>query len=63
MIGARLHVPVIPVRLDGLDRILHHTWKFPQRGTARVAFGRPIWLTGGDYAALAAQVEEAVRRL
>jgi long-chain acyl-CoA synthetase len=63
MIGARLHVPVVPVRLEGLDRILHHTWKFPQRGTARVAFGRPIRLTGSDYAALAAQVEEAVRRL
>ena len=29
MIAARLDVPVVPVRLEGLDRILHHTWKFP----------------------------------
>ena len=62
MIGARLQVPVVPVRLDGLDRILHHTWKFPKRGTARVAFGRPMSLEGTDYADLARQVEEAVRR-
>jgi 1-acyl-sn-glycerol-3-phosphate acyltransferase len=61
MIASRLDVPVVPVRLDGLDRILHQTWKFPSRGTARVRFGPPISLKGNDYAALTAQVEEAVR--
>ena len=63
MIGSKLQVPVVPVRLDGLDRILHHTWKFPRRGEARVAFGPPLHLTGGDYAELARRVEDAVRRL
>jgi long-chain acyl-CoA synthetase len=63
MIAARLQVPVVPVRLDGLDRILHHKWKFPKRGTARVVFGQPLSLHGGDYAALAGQVEAAVRAL
>jgi long-chain acyl-CoA synthetase len=63
MAAARLHVPIIPVRLDGLDRILHQKWKFPRRGTARVAFGRPMHLDGTDYASLAAQVEHAVRSL
>ena len=50
MAAARLQVPVVPVRLDGLDRILHHKWKFPKRGNARVAFGRPMWLEGNGYA-------------
>ena len=63
MIAARLQLPVVPVRLEGLDRILHQKWKFPVRGTARVAFGRPMWLTGSDYADLARQVESAVRAL
>jgi long-chain acyl-CoA synthetase len=63
MAAARLQVPVVPVRLEGLDRILHQTWKFPRRGTARVAFGRPMRLEGTDYAGLAARVEDAVRRL
>ena len=63
MIASRLDVPVVPVRLEGLDRILHHTWKFPVRGKARVAFGAPMSLTGNDYAELAARVEAAVRAL
>jgi long-chain acyl-CoA synthetase len=63
MIASRLGVPLVPVRLEGLDRILHPTWKFPQRGRAQVTFGPPMLLTGNDYAALAGQVEEAVRSL
>ena len=57
MIAARLAIPVVPVRLDGLERILHHSWKFPRRGRARVTFGPAMSLTGNDYAALAAQIE------
>jgi long-chain acyl-CoA synthetase len=63
MIASKLDVPIVPVRLDGLDRILHHSWRFPKRGKARVAFGRPMSLSGSDYGALARQVEEEVRRL
>jgi long-chain acyl-CoA synthetase len=63
MIAARLAIPVIPVRLDGLDRILHPSWKFPARGTARVAFGAPLTLTGSDYGELSRTLEAAVRNL
>jgi long-chain acyl-CoA synthetase len=63
MIAARLGVPVVPVRLEGLDHVLHQRWKFPRRGRARVAFGSPIVLKGNDYVALAGQVESAVRNL
>jgi long-chain acyl-CoA synthetase len=61
MIASRLEVPVVPVRIEGLDRILHHTWKFPRLGRATVAFGPPMSLRGHDYAALAAEVETAVK--
>ena len=63
MIAARLEIPVVPVRLDGLERILHQRWKFPQRGSARIAFGKPMSLKGNDYVDLAGQIESAVRRL
>jgi long-chain acyl-CoA synthetase len=63
MIAARLGAPVIPVRLEGLDRILHQKARFPTRGKARVAFGRPINLRGTDYAALALEIEMAVKQL
>jgi len=63
MIAARLDVPVVPVRLEGLDRILHHSWKFPARGAARVSFGAALRLEGSDYQALALQIEQRVRDL
>ena len=63
MIAARLDIPVIPVKLEGLDRILHQSWKFPERGRASVTFGAPISLKGNDYAALSAELEAAVRHL
>jgi long-chain acyl-CoA synthetase len=63
MIAARLEIPVIPVRLEGLERILHQSWKFPRRGSARVTFGAPMSLKGHDYTALAAQIEAAVTGL
>jgi long-chain acyl-CoA synthetase len=63
MIGSRLRVPVIPVRLVGLDHILHHSWKMATPGRASVTFGPPLHLAGDDYAALAFQVQAAVSAL
>jgi long-chain acyl-CoA synthetase len=63
MIASRLNVPVVPIRLEGLDKVLHHTWKMARPGRVRIAFGAPLHLTGEDYEGLAKQVEEAVRAL
>jgi len=63
MIGSRLEVPVVPVRIEGLDKVLHPSWRMARPGRVRVAFGAPMRLEGEDYEALARQVEEAVRRL
>ena len=43
MIASRLDVPVIPVRLDGLDRVLHPAWKMarPGEGARRVRRAAP----------------------
>ncbi len=63
MIASRLEVPVVPVRLEGLERVLHHSWHMARPGRVRVAFGAPLRLAGDDYEALAKQVEDAVRAL
>jgi long-chain acyl-CoA synthetase len=63
MIAARLGAPVVPVRIHGLHKVLHHTWKMAKPGPVRVVFGAPMRLRGSDYPQLARQVEEAVRRL
>ena len=53
----------VPVRLRGVEKILHRGEYFPRPGTVEVTFGQPLHLTGDDYPALARQVEQAVRDL
>jgi long-chain acyl-CoA synthetase len=63
MIASRLDVPVVPVRLEGVERVLHRTWHMARPGRVRVIFGEPMRLAGPDYEGLARQVERAVRAL
>jgi long-chain acyl-CoA synthetase len=63
MIASRLEIPVVPVRLEGVDRVLHRTWHMARPGHVQVTFGAPMRLAGDDYESLARQVEEAVRSL
>jgi long-chain acyl-CoA synthetase len=66
MLAVRLGVPVIPVRLTGLDRVLSKDAKFPTAGRASVQFGAPLraeGLVGDEAAAIAGKIEDAVRRL
>jgi long-chain acyl-CoA synthetase len=63
LLATRLGVPVVPVRLEGLDRVLHRTWKMARPGRVEVRFGKPLYLEGEDYAELAKRVEAAVREL
>ena len=63
MVAARLQVPVVPVRLEGLDRVLHKSWRMAVPGRVRVAFGPPVELQDGSYGELARRVEEAVNLL
>jgi long-chain acyl-CoA synthetase len=63
MIAARLGVPVVPIRLRGVEKVLHrHAW-WPRPGRVEITFGEPLHLKSEDYAALAERVEQAVRAL
>jgi long-chain acyl-CoA synthetase len=63
MLASKLHVPVVPVRLEGLEKVLHKSAKFASPGKARVKFGPAMHFHGDDYAAIAKEIEEAVRLL
>ncbi|MGH9658815.1 MAG: lysophospholipid acyltransferase family protein, partial [Bryobacteraceae bacterium] len=63
MMAARLGVPVVPIRLEGVHRVLHRTWRMARPGRVHVTFGEPLRLEGGDFQALAAKVEIAVRTM
>lgn len=63
LIAAKLGVPIVPIRLRGLDKILHrHEW-WPRPGRVEIVIGPPLHLKGQEHAALAKQVEIAVRAL
>ena len=63
MIASHLRLPVVPVRIVGLDRVLHRDAKFPHPGRVEVRIGEPMFLDGDSFEALARQVEDAVRAL
>ena len=56
-------LPVVPVRLVGVDRVLHQTWRMARPGPRGRRFGPPLVLEGDDYAALARRVQEEVAKL
>jgi 1-acyl-sn-glycerol-3-phosphate acyltransferase len=63
MIASKLGIPVVPIRIEGMDRVLQQTWKMARPGRVDITFGPALHLTGDDYLALARQVEDAVRKL
>jgi long-chain acyl-CoA synthetase len=63
MLASRLKIPVVPVRIEGLERVLHKSAKFPAPGRAWVKFGPALRLEGSDYAGLAKRIEAAVRAI
>jgi long-chain acyl-CoA synthetase len=60
MLASQARVPVVPIRIEGLERVLHRDAHWPTRGPVGVAFGPPIKLEGTDYNALTMQLREAV---
>jgi long-chain acyl-CoA synthetase len=63
LIASRLRVPVVPVRLRGVEKVLHRHVHWPHPGPVEIAFGPALYLKGEDYVRLAKQVERAVLAL
>ncbi|MCE2541024.1 MAG: 1-acyl-sn-glycerol-3-phosphate acyltransferase, partial [Acidobacteria bacterium] len=63
MLASRMRAPVVPVRIDGVDRVLPVGARWARPGRVRVAFGDPIRAEGDDFAAIARRIEDAVRAL
>jgi long-chain acyl-CoA synthetase len=63
LITSRLDAPVVPIRLRGLEKVLHRHARWPRPGRVELIFGPPLHLKGQDYATLAKQVEKAVTAL
>ena len=63
MLASRMRATVVPVRIDGVDRVLPVGARRARPGPVRVAFGDPVRAEGDDYTAIARRIEKAVRGL
>jgi len=63
LIASCLQLPVVPIRLRGLNRVLHRTARWPRPGPVEVNIGTPVSLKGESYPALALKLEEVIRNL
>jgi 1-acyl-sn-glycerol-3-phosphate acyltransferase len=61
MIASRLGVPVVPVRLRGLDAVWGEGQRMARPGRVTVRFGPHLRLHGDDYRSLASELEAAVK--
>lgn len=63
MMASRLKTPVVPIRIRGVNRVLHPDWSMARPGFVRMKIGKPMYLEGDDYAALARRVEDEIRAM
>jgi long-chain acyl-CoA synthetase len=63
LIADKLAVPVVPIRLRGVEKVLHRHAHWPRPGPVEVIFGPPLRLRGDDYAIITRRIEEAVETL
>jgi len=63
MLASHLHLPVVPIRIEGLDRVLNRNARWPHPGRVNVRLGKALDLHGDSFADLARTVEQAVRAL
>jgi long-chain acyl-CoA synthetase len=60
MIASHLRLPVVPIRVEGTERILPPDSGWPRMGRVEVRFGKPIVPQGESYSELAQKVREAI---
>lgn len=64
MIAMDVGVPVVPVYVDGMYRVMRTYRRVPYPGLVTVMFGRPLWADGDeDYGRFTARIERTLREL
>lgn len=56
ILAQKLKLPIQPIRIRGLDQVLHRTWRMARPGKVTLSFGEPISVEG-------LSTEEAVKKL
>lgn len=56
LLAQKLKLPIQPIRIRGLDQVLHRTWRMARPGKVTISFGEPISVEG-------LSTEDAVKKL
>jgi long-chain acyl-CoA synthetase len=61
LLAVELGLPVVPVHLKGIDRVMPMGARWPRRGTIEISFGQPLRFARDDeYASAADAIREAI---
>ena len=63
LMASRLHLPVVPIRLRGLDRVWPRASTFPHRGRIELSIGAPLMSERESFPELARKLESVIRCL
>ncbi len=63
MMVQHMKLPILPVRIDGLNEILPLDKYWPRRGKALVKIGKLMTFEGGTYSSIAQELESTIRQL
>jgi long-chain acyl-CoA synthetase len=63
LLAQRLKLPIQPIRLRGLDQVLHRTWKMAKPGRVTIAFGPALDVTGLGVEAATKRLHDSITSL
>lgn len=58
-----IRVPVVPVKIGGIEKVLHRDQIFPRRGKITVRFGKPIYFTIETNQVIRERIKTEIERL
>lgn len=63
VIVKELKVPVVPIHIEGIDKVLHPNMTWPKRGSAKVRFGKPLMFTNETQDEIVSKCRRAIEDL
>jgi long-chain acyl-CoA synthetase len=63
LIAEKTGVPVIPVRIEGMQKVLPPGHWWPRRGSVQTTFGKPHLYAGEGHEHFAGSLEESIRSM
>ncbi len=63
ILAQNLHIPILPVAIEGGDKVLPANTAMPRRNIVRIAFGQPFLPLRSDYRTTSSQIKQTLQDL